>query len=102
MVPIRLSEEEYETLKQKADACGTTIPAFIRSLALNARAPLVSKKLWTKISDRLKEAEEEFYSLERALLWEDVKVVDLSKTGKALSNISRRLSELERNSRGMH
>ena len=33
MVPIRLSDAEYERLKTKADKVGQTVPAFLRELA---------------------------------------------------------------------
>lgn len=46
MVPIRLSDEEFERIKQKAEVAGVTVPSFLRELALKQKVqfPLIDRE----------------------------------------------------------
>ncbi|WP_342480387.1 hypothetical protein NST07_25570 [Paenibacillus sp. FSL L8-0340] len=46
MVPIRLSDEEFEIISKKAAIAEVTIPYYLRFLALRSVPPTISGKTW--------------------------------------------------------
>jgi hypothetical protein len=53
MIPIRLDEDEYSKIAEKAKHVGVTVPAYLRGIALQDRPPIISKRNWEDISYRL-------------------------------------------------
>lgn len=57
MVPIRLSDEEFEGISKKAEIAEVTVPYYIRYLALRSMPPLVSKDTWKMVISTIQEVD---------------------------------------------
>lgn len=97
MVPIRLSDEEFERCKEKADALGKSVPAFLRELALRQkvaapRPPFVDREGAQEIARELRAIGNNVNQLARRANEGAVRVVELDAVQKELAEIWRLLS----------
>lgn len=53
-VKLRLSNEELAVTKQKASACGLSVPGYLREIAVTGTAPKLDKFLVRKLCSELK------------------------------------------------
>ena len=98
MVPIRLSDEEYERLKDKADAVGVTVPAYLRELALRGRvrSPLIDREGALEIGRQIRAIGNNLNQLAKKAN-EGAAVVHLGEVLEEVHEIRRRLNSLQRN-----
>lgn len=96
MVPIRLSDEEFERCKEKADVLGLSVPGFLRELALQQKVkpphpPLIEREGALEIARELRAIGNNINQLAKRAN-EGTRVVELSAVQKELAEIWRRLS----------
>ncbi|MDC3422863.1 plasmid mobilization relaxosome protein MobC [Aquibacillus koreensis] len=93
MVSIRLSEEEFTDLKEKADTLGETVPAFLRKKALGqrVRSPLVDREAGLEMAKQLRAIGNNVNQIARKVNQGDPQV-DLTAIRKELNEIWQSLS----------
>lgn len=93
MVSIRLSEEEYANLEEKAKYLGRTVPAFLRELALakKVRQPLVDREGALEIAKQIRAIGNNLNQLSKHAN-QGTKVIDLTNVREELSQVWQLLS----------
>lgn len=97
MVPIRLSDEEFERCREKADALGLSVPSYLRKLAIHQkvkppRAPLVDREGALEIARELRAIGVNVNQLAKRVNAGALQAVGLDEVRKELAEIWRRLS----------
>jgi hypothetical protein len=97
MVPIRLSDEEFERVREKADRLSLSVPGYLRELALqqkvkSPRPPLVDREAGLEIARELRAIGNNVNQLARRANEGAVRVVELDAVQKELAEIWRRLN----------
>lgn len=93
MVSIRLSDEEFAVLKEKADSIGETVPAFLRKKALSqrVRSPLVDRESGLEMAKQLRAIGNNTNQIARRVNQGDMQI-DLANIRKDLNAIWQSLS----------
>lgn len=96
-VTIRLADEEYEAVEEKADKAGLTVPAFLRELALRQkiRPPLIDKEGATELSKQIWAIGNNINQLTKMAHQGKVQVLDLHQMNLELNRLGSLLSFLQ-------
>lgn len=96
MIPIRLSDEEFEILKEKADNVDVSIPAYLRSIALDFKAPGISKQKLESIRTCLDEVSTEIdYISYCVTVRNSLNVKELNSVNESLVSVYKALASLK-------
>ncbi|GMA66214.1 MobC family plasmid mobilization relaxosome protein (plasmid) [Alicyclobacillus fastidiosus] len=96
MVPIRLSDEEFERLERKADKVGLTVPAFLRELAIRQRvkSPVIDRDGAVEIGKQIRAIGNNLNQLTRLSHDGTIEVVELKETRQELHEVWRLLNSV--------
>lgn len=99
MVPIRLSDEEFERVEHKACALGMTVPAFLRELAQKQRvhSPVIDREGAAALSRQIRAIGNNINQLTKLAHTEKVTVVQLDDVRMELNALRQQLSSLLQN-----